>query len=135
MYRNYEEYMRVVLGYKPMIQAQTVNPYINLYEDAKFNNMHFADEQVRNKQNENNNIIEKKNMKEKTVNNIRNNNDINDKNYFENISNYKSSNTGNSYQNLNRSAYQNSRKNQYQDQKQREDKSKQAMSYKNFLKF
>lgn len=95
MYRNYEEYMRIVLGYKPMIQAPTGNPYINLYEDAKFNNMQFVDEQVRNQQSENNTVIEKKKVEG--------------------------------------SSYQNSRQNQYQ--KQKEDKSKPAMSYKNFLKF
>ncbi len=134
MYRNYEEYMRIVLGYKPMIQAPTGNPYINLYEDSKFNNMQFVDEQVRNQQSENNTVIEKKKVEEKTVNNdIKNDNATNERNCFENMLNYKNSNTRSSYQPLNRSSYQNLRQNQYQ--KQKEDKSKPAMSYKNFLKF
>ena len=114
MYRNYEEYMRTVLGYNTGFTNQ--NPYINPYSGIAFNNIdkpkmiqenNFEKDEFE----ENNSIVQEK--------------DIDSKNqyYREN----RELNNNKMYNNINR----NTEFNQKQNQKHMQN----ATSYKNFLRF
>lgn len=121
MYRDYEEYMRVVWGYNPIMQEYNRSAYINPYTSQQFNNMQFENFQLGESGKE---------EKSEEVNRNLNNELESCKTRPGNV-NKQNMNIAN---NLNDIKKQPGRS-YYQNQFQKGERSGPAMSYKNFLKF
>lgn len=116
MYRDYEEYMRVVWGYNPIIQDYNRSAYINPYTSQQFNNVQFESFQ-----------LEECGKDERCeVDNRISNNELN--NCTSRVENVKK-------QNANINSNLNEVKKQFGSQYKKGERSGPAMSYKNFLKF